>query len=184
MSAWLSVLLLSGAVQAEPPKLPTLSADEQSKLAAGKVVFRPGEGSALSVGVLDVDAPPDKVITQILNAKARVGGAVKEVIIYQEEGDLVAARYESTVLGTSNVVHMVLECDRTSGYCKFWMDKTKENHIEDIYGDYVVVENGSGSRVYHRKYVNPVDWMPDFMRGKVISKSIEQELILIENLVE
>jgi hypothetical protein len=173
----LSLLLL--AISA--PESPALSADEEERLAAGKVVVQPDLPPARDKGVraraiAEIDAPPQRVWDALLDFQARVpeNKSLVKVEIYEDawSGDVLRrkARWDLKVFGTDVVFHNDYVLDRAQSYLEWNLDDGKENDLVFSWGSYQVLDSPIHPGKSRLVYVSESD------SGRTLPKWIKKEI--------
>lgn len=174
------IALLSLAVLAAAPPTVELSADELAKLAAREVVTRqdPTDGGTYTIGVIDVNAPTGKTFDAVVDFEARIGevGGLESVTRYLNEPKRVGARWELVVVGKRVSFTTIYDLDRAAGIAAYAMDKTQPNDLERVEGSYVVLPNGTGSRIVYRSIADSGMYVPGWIRSWLANSSLVEVL--------
>jgi hypothetical protein len=168
----------------EPPPAVEVSEKDEAKLADGDIVIRmeDTEYGAQTVAVLDVDAPPRKVIDSVMDVTARVDevGSLKSASIYHQVSTAVpeelAVRWEIRVVGKKIVFHTWYEVDRDLGFCTYRLDDEQENDVKSAGGSYQVYGNGTGSRLVYRSDADAGTSVPLWLKRWLVSGSMKEQL--------
>lgn len=185
MTALLLALVLLGVTA---PAAPTLSADEEARLAAGKVVIQPDlapgrEGGVRTRAIAEVAAAPAAVWTALLDFEPRVAEnkALEQVTIYEEQwtGSVLRrkARWDLDVIGTEIVFHNDYTYDRSQSYLTWVLDETRENDLVYSWGSYQVVPSPIHSGLSRLIYVSETASarkIPKWLRKELAENSMEK----------
>ena len=165
----------AGPGQAPPPL--ALSQEQEAELAAGDVVVLfPDGGSA--VGVIDVSATPDDVVDAVLDLEARVEevALLRTLTVYRDDGDVRGGLYVGGMLGIHANIHVLYQCDRAQGWCVFSLDEAYDSSVDSAEGSYQAYAVAGGTRLVFRTTAGQDLPVPSFVRHKVQSASVSEQL--------
>ena len=165
----------AGPGQAPPPL--ALSSDQEATLDAGDVVVLFPEGGE-TVGVIDVSATPDEVVDAVLDLEARVDevALLRTLTLYRDEGDVRGGLYVGGMLGIHANIHVLYQCDRTQGWCVFSLDDAYESSVDSAEGSYQAYAVSGATRLVFRTTAGSDLPVPSFVRHKVQSASVSEQL--------
>ena len=144
-AAWLYV---AAAHALPPPPAPIrLTPEEEEDLAEGGIVVRWTGPDRPTVAVVDVAAPPRRVMDAVMDLPPRVDeiSGLRAVEIYREEPGRVAARWEMGVAVYQAHFHIDYAFDLDLGWSIYALDEGRDNDILASEGSYQVYPAGSGS---------------------------------------
>lgn len=161
-----------------------LTAEEVETLASGDVVFRSEDTpqGALTIAVIDVNAPPRVVIDAVLDVgkRAEEVGSVKEVSIYDHRPtaapEEMGVRFTLSIVGKQIVFHTRYLIDRDAAWCAYGLDPTQPNDIAYADGSYQAYKSGAGSRLVYRSTTQAGTSVPDWLRRWLVSGSLKDQL--------
>lgn len=145
-------LFTSAAWALPPAPAPlALTAEEEATLDRGELVFR-DTGAGESIAVIDVSAPPERVMSAVMDLGPRVQDVSSLLAFeqYQDSPGKKAARWELGASIYSATFHVSYEYDLSKGWCVFTLDTSKENDINSTDGSYQVYASDGGSRLVYR----------------------------------
>ncbi len=173
----LAALGLAAHTMAPVPPPVSVTAEEAAQLAQGDIVVRYRGGGKPTLAVVDVAAPPAKVMDAVLDLRARGGdiGALKSVEVYEETPARLGARWELGMSVFTATFHIRYEVDRAAGWCTYTLDDTRENDVSSSEGSYQVYALGAGSRLVYRS-VSSMEGAPDWLKKKVAHSSAREML--------
>jgi carbon monoxide dehydrogenase subunit G len=175
----LLLVLLPSLASAAKPTLPALTADDEAKLAAGKLVLRTahaadGEGSGTITGVIDIDATPAEVWRILLDFEdiPNSSAAVKEATRYRDEaagaGRAIDMAYMLKVAWVEIRYHVHHDYFAGEQYLLWNLDRGKSNDIVDTTGSFSTWPGSGGrTRFLYRTAINT---------GRNIPKWVEEDL--------
>jgi len=178
----IAAALLSTAAHAGAPTPPQLDDKEEARLDKGKIVVRhedtPTGGRVTAIAT--VQAPPRKVLDEVMNLEARVpeSSVLTSVEVYERTAapDVTAATFTITVLGSDTVFSIRYDCQRDQGFCTYALDPSKENDIVSSDGYYLVVPEGTGTRLVYASRADTGRSMPGWMRRWIAGSSLEGQV--------
>ena len=164
-----SALVLLSAAHAVPPAPAAISTTtvEQTQLAAGDIVFR-FDPNGINIGIVDIGAPPNAVIAQVMNLPPRVDeiGPLLSLQPYDVSGaERYGARWELGASIYSASFHVIYDCDLSAGWCVYDLDHSRENDLDSTVGSYHVYSHGDGSRLVYRSKTQSTI-LPSFLMKK------------------
>ncbi|MBW1877889.1 MAG: hypothetical protein JRJ84_05970 [Deltaproteobacteria bacterium] len=168
----------------DPPPAVEVSPEEEEDLLARDIVLRveDTEEGANTVAILDVAAPPRKVIDSVMDVTARVDevGSIKSASVYHHEPTAIpeelGVQWEIRVVGKKIVFHTWYEVDRDLGWCTYRLDAEQENDVKSAAGSYQVYENGTGSRLVYRSAAEAGTSVPSWLKRWLVSGSLKDQL--------
>lgn len=173
--------LMFGAVPSDSAPV-DLTAAEEAALGGGEIVIRnvPSDSGGFVVGVVDIQASPEKVWESILDFQARVADvrSLTKVESYDRSTDpeRLGVKWVLSVLGQEIVFHIKYEVDRASGWCRYALDTTKENDIVSSEGSYQVYSVGSSTRFVYRSQSDSGRRMPGWLRRWFAVDSLKDQI--------
>ncbi|MBT3221411.1 MAG: hypothetical protein HN348_20190 [Proteobacteria bacterium] len=185
----LALPLLMAGIPHEPPPPLELTPNESAKIDKRKVVTRTiaSETGGYSTGIIDVNAPPDDLWDSIFDFSARVDeiSSLKSVDNYgrSKEPD-VAARWVVSVLRQPIVFHIQYKVDRARGWCRYWLDTSRENDIVAVQGAYQVFSTPMGSRFVYRSSMDSGRRIPTWIQNWFANGSLTEQMEGIRNRAE
>ena len=166
---------------AAPPSY-TLTADEEAKLAQGKVVVRHSD-SATGGGVVafaNVAAAPAIVLDEAMDLQDRVAenSTITGLDIYHRsaEPEELGAQWTLTILGSKMVFSILYACRRDDGYCTYTLDGSRPNDLVAAAGHYVVLPHEGGTRLVYASKTESGRSMPGWMRRWIASNSLQSQV--------
>ena len=175
-AAWLFV---AAAHALPPPPAPIrLTPEEEEALAEGGIVVRWMGPDRPTVAVVDVAAPPRRVMDAVMDLPPRVDeiSGLRAVEIYREEPGRVAARWEMGVAVYQAHFHIDYAFDLDLGWSVYALDEGRDNDILASEGSYQVYAAGSGSRLVYRTTSRSKKDAPDWIRKKLALSSSREML--------
>lgn len=164
--------------------MPAVSASEEALLASGAPIVRVlNDDGAQRTGVIDVSAPPDEVFASVLDLRGRAQ-AGSEITITSRTATAMTATIEVDYLAYEATVHVVYEIDAAARVCHFALDPQKSSDIARLEGDFVVVPQGAGSRVYYWGVSDFPGYFPDRLKRWFAEEGVEDVLVKIQRLSE
>ncbi len=160
---------MSSAAMAVPavPPAPVVSAEEASVMARGEVAFRyPGPFTILSM--VEVDAPPDKVIEAVIDLPPRIAEN-RGLISYHPYADrpgYKAAKWEVGVSVYTLWLNLEYVWDTEEGWCSYGLDETKSSDMQKSEGWYRAVPYGTGSRLFYLGSAQGNYYVPEWLRKR------------------
>ncbi|MFK7931782.1 MAG: hypothetical protein AB8H79_26635 [Myxococcota bacterium] len=168
-------------IAAAPPS-PTLTDSEQGKFDKGQVVVRhaPSDSGGGVTAIAKVQAPPSVVLDEVMNLKARPSesSTLSSVEIYRKDAapDRTGATFTVTVMGSNTVFSILYDCHRSKGYCTYTLDPTRENDLVSVVGHYLVVPEGTGTRLVYSSQAETGKSMPNWVRRWIAGSSLSSQV--------
>jgi hypothetical protein len=172
-----------------PPAL-TLTPEERAALDRDEIVVRsdlsdPSGGTA--IGMVDIDAPPDRTLAAVLDLRARVPeiSGLKGLEEYGRGPDWVGARWEVKVLTANVVFHVRYEYDTAQGIVRYALDPSRSpNDIVQAEGSYHLLPVEGGTRVIYRATSDSGRPVPGWVKRWLATEGLTQQLTGIRKRAE
>lgn len=167
---------------AAAPPSPTLTEDEQAQLDKGKIVVRHEEtdSGGRVTAITRVAAAPRVVLDEVMDVEAREpeSSVLTSVEVYRREQspDVTGATFTLTILGGKTVFSILYDCHRDQGYCTYVLDPSKKNDIVSSDGYYLVLPDGSGTRLVYASRADTGKSMPGWMKRWIAGSSLESQV--------
>lgn len=167
---------------AAAPAAPTLTQGEQKDFDKGKIVVRHEEtdSGGRVTAVTHVSAPPAVVLDEVMNLEARQpeSSVLTSVEIYRKQSapDVTGATFTLTILGGKTVFSILYDCHRDQGYCTYTLDPSKKNDIVSSDGYYLVLPDGSGTRLVYASRADTGRSMPGWMKRWIAGSSLQGQV--------
>lgn len=175
MLTWL-LALITVAVASVPPPI-TTTAKEEAQLAEGSIVIR-DHGRGETVGIVDLQASPKKVLEELLNLKPRVDevAPIQDISYLEQSEDRIVAQWKVGMFGINARFCIWYETDWEKGWTRFGVDQTRPHDIDHASGSYQVYAHGTGSRLVYRNDADPGSKLPNWARELLASRSMRQQI--------
>lgn len=175
---------IAGAVP-PPPSAVGLSAAEEAVVAKGEVMVRYGGDAKQTLAVVDVVAPPERVMKAVMDLPARVDdiGSLSAVELYNRSGDDVSAKWTMTLAMVNVTFHIVYDCDLARHWCVYSLDGSKENDVDSSNGSYQAYAHGTGTRLVYRTD-SLAKGAPEWVRKKLADSAAKEMLGGMKNRAE
>ena len=161
---------MSTAAMAMPvvPPAPVVTAEEAATLARGEVAFRyPGPFTIL--GMVEVDAPPAKVIEAVIDLPPRIAEnrGLLSYHPYADRPGYKAAKWEVGVNVYTVWLHIEYAWDLEAGWCSYGLDETKKSDMQKSEGWYRAVPHGDGALLYYLGSAQGNYYAPEWLRKRL-----------------
>jgi hypothetical protein len=173
----LSWLLIFMAVAAAVPPPITTTASEEALLGQGEIVIR-DHGHGETMGIVDLQAPPNTVLQELLNLKSRVDEVrpIQGIEMVEESKERLVAKWKVGMFGISATFHIWYETDWENGWTQFGVDQTRPHDIDHASGSYQVYPHKTGTRLVYRNDADPGSKLPNWARDLLTSRSMRQQI--------
>lgn len=158
----------SSHAMAPPPQPLSVSEEETTLLSQGEVVIRYGGPGKETVAIVDVAAPPEKVMRAVIDLPPRKNeiSSLLGLEIYLNEPGKLGARWLAGMGPIEITFNILYEYDLEKGWCTYTLDTSKENDLEYSRGSYQVYAVPGGSRLIYRATAGSSTPLPDWMRKR------------------
>ncbi len=182
LSAAVLLLCLGNGVPDKPPPPLELDAAAEELLANGEVhvTQEVWDTGGMTVGVIDVRATPEQTMAAVMDLPARVEdiGSLKSVDVYLQTAspERVGAEWLLTVFGTNIIFSVLYDVDREAGWCRYSMDKSRENGIESTEGSYQTYAHNGGTRLVYRGFSESGRYVPGFIKRWLAGSALVDQM--------
>jgi len=161
---------------APPPPPLSVSAEETALLSQGEVVIRYGGPGKETIAIVDVDAPPEKVMQAVIDLPPRKNeiSSLIGLDIYLNQPGKLGARWLAGMGPIEITFNILYEYDLAKGWCTYTLDNSKENDLEYSRGSYQVYAIPSGTRLIYRATAGSSTPVPDWMRKRTAYTSARE----------
>jgi hypothetical protein len=153
-----------------------VSDEETTLLSQGEVVIRYGGPGKETVAIVDVAAPPEKVIRAVIDLPPRKNeiSNLLGLDIYLDQPGKLGARWLAGMGPIEITFNILYEYDLAKGWCTYALDTSKTNDLEYSRGSYQVYAIPGGSRLIYRASAGSSTPLPDWMRKRTAYTSARE----------
>ena len=199
----LTLAMLFGAGTAEAheatraPQMPQISAKEEARLAAGKLVLRTkrdssADGAGVITGIIEIEAQPADIWKILLDFESipQTSKAMKEASRYSDKKQtnhrIIDMRYMLKVAWVEVVYHVHHDYFPTKNYLVWALDPTKENGIEATAGSFSTWPGSKPgtTRFLYRTMVDTGRNIPEWVEEDLSESSLKSYIKYVKQEAE
>jgi len=197
----LAMLFGAGTTEAHEatraPQMPQISAKEEARLAAGKLVLRTkrdssADGAGVITGIIEIEAQPADIWKILLDFESipQTSKAMKEASRYSDKKQtnhrIIDMRYMLKVAWVEVVYHVHHDYFPTKNYLVWALDPTKENGIEATAGSFSTWPGSKPgtTRFLYRTMVDTGRNIPEWVEEDLSESSLKSYIKYVKQEAE